>query len=105
MESSPASADVKGSTQAKRKRERQKTEERKRKTRASESDNNKRRRACRTGRRGPETTGLPAHAVATGSPVEPDCMEGWKDDCRSKRSLSIFTALKTRHDKMKKYNL
>ena len=37
---------------------------------------------------------LPAQAVATGRPAEPDCMEGWKVDCRSNRSLSIFRALR-----------
>lgn len=37
---------------------------------------------------------LPAHAVAAGSPVEPGGMEPWKVDCRSKRSLCIFTALR-----------
>lgn len=41
---------------------------------------------------------LPAHAVAAGSPVAPECMEGWKVDCRSKRSFSIFTALKIKQE-------
>lgn len=99
MESSPASAEVKGSTQAEEKeRDRKKRVERKRW--ASESDNNERRRACRTGHPRPENrwsevaARLPAHAVAAGSPVEPACMEAWNDDCRSKRSLCIFTALR-----------
>lgn len=48
---------------------------------------------------GERSSRLPAHAVAAGSPVGPECMEGWKVDCRSKRSFSIFTALE---DKQKK---
>lgn len=106
MESSPASVDVKGSMRAEereRETEKQKTEEseEQRKMWDSESDNNKR-KACRTKSRSRcwlERDGRgdssPAHAVAAGSPVVPDCMEGWKVGCRSKRSLSIFTALWT----------
>lgn len=42
---------------------------------------------------------LPAHAVAAGSPLEPGGTEAWKVDCRSKRSLCIFTALQRRKGK------
>lgn len=52
MDSSPASAEVKGSMQAERETEREKGGKRQnrveRKRWASESDNNQRRRACRT---------------------------------------------------------
>lgn len=113
MESSPASVDVKGSMQA---------EERERKSEGEcERENRKRWKKAKSKGRGgyqSQTTtregkhakqiksrkqmsverwwrrnSLPAHAVAAGSPVVPACMEGWKVDCRSKRSLSIFTAL------------
>lgn len=97
MESSPASAEVKGSTQAEE-RDRKNRVERKRW--ASESDNNERKASMQN--RSPKSRKdrwsevaalLPVHAVAAGSPVEPGCMEAWKVDCRSKRSLCIFTAL------------
>lgn len=106
MESSPASAEVKGSGQAEeRETETKKKTERKKKKKSGEEEvgirvNNKRRRACKVQKHrclvgdvgeGGGGGSLPAHAVATGSPVEP----GWKVDCRSKRSLSIFTALQT----------
>lgn len=54
MESSPASAEVKGSTQAEERERQKKRVERKRW--ASESDNNERRRACRTRHPSPEKT-------------------------------------------------
>lgn len=75
MESSPASAEVKGSTQAEEReterRGRQKRVERKRW--ASESDNNKRRRACRTGHLSPENTqvGLGRGGVEEGASYLP----------------------------------
>lgn len=102
MESSPASAEVKGSMQAE--------EEERRKRKQREKDRKGWR--GRGGRQSQTTTregghaeqvnkvhrhrcggSLPAHAVATGSPVEPGCMEGWKVDGRSNRLLCIFTAL------------
>lgn len=103
MDSSPASAEVKGSRQAeereteKRKRqnrvERKRWESRVRQQQEKESMQNRSPKSRNTDVGGDGS--LPAHAVATGSPDEPDCMEAWKDDCRSKRSLSIFTALQT----------
>lgn len=108
MESSPASAEVKGSRQSEEKRDREKRRKRK-KRRKKGGEEEVGVRVKTTTREGehaeqvtevPETQmpaqsgrSLPAHAVATGSPVEPDCMEGWKVDCRSNRSLCIFTAL------------
>lgn len=106
MESSPASAEVKGSMQAEDRedRETEKSGEeevgiRVRQQPEKESMQNrspKSREQMLVRSVGGGGDSLPAHAVATGSPVEPGCMEGWKVDCRSKRSLSIFTALKTK---------
>lgn len=45
---------------------------------------------------------LPAHAVAAGSPHEPGGTVAWKVDCRSKRSLCIFTALQRRRGRVQK---
>lgn len=108
MESSPASVDVKGSMRAEeRERERQKSKRQKKvksrgrcgiqsqtTTRGKHAEQIKSRSRCWLERDG-RGDSLPAHAVAAGSPVVPDCMEGWKVGCRSKRSLSIFTALWT----------
>lgn len=104
MESSPASAEVKGSRQTEKKT--RETEDRRREWRGRRGHQNTTTReeehaetspgSTHVGWRGwREGSSLPPHAVATGSPVEPDFMEGWKVDCRSKRSPSIFTALQT----------
>lgn len=99
MESSPASAEVKGSRQSEEKRDREKRRKKKKTEKGGEEEVGVRVKTTREGEHA-ETqmlaqrgSSLPAHAVATGSPVEPDCMEGWKVDCRSNRSLCIFTAL------------
>ena len=108
MESSPASAEVKGSMQA---RERSKERERGEKERDRRKREEERRTSVRQQRECMQIMSelphrqegslwvlgnrrfLPAQAVATGRPVDPACMEGWKVCCMSKRSLSIFRAL------------
>lgn len=104
MESSPASAEVKGSRQAQERQRQEKDikewigrvrqqQQQKEEGKHAEQVTEVQKHRCWWG------SSLPAHAVATGSPVEPDCMEGWKVDCRSKRSLSIFTALQAEREK------
>lgn len=96
MESSPASAEVKGSTQA----EERETEKKGWRGRGGrQSDNNEKTSMQNTSPKSRKhrwlevAALLPAHAVAAGSPLELGGMEAWKVDCRSKRSLCIFTAL------------
>lgn len=97
MESSPASAEVKGSRQAEETEKTEKGEEEEVgiKVRLQEKTSMQNRSCPDTQMSAESGSSLPAHAVATGSPVGPDWTEGWKVDCRSNRSLCIFTALQT----------
>lgn len=105
MESSPASAEVKGSTQAEE-RETEKKGWRGRGGRQSQTTMREDKHAEHIAQHGWLEVAdlLPAHAVAAGSPLEPGGTEAWNVDCRSKRSLCIFTALQRRRDEFRRLN-